>query len=64
MGRIKTKLIKRRTKELMAAAGDSIATTYDENKVKVDELMNYESKKMRNIVAGYATRLKKAQEEI
>jgi len=64
MGRIKTKLIKRRTKEFMNAVKDEVSTNFDENKRIVSENMEYKSKKMRNIVAGYSTRLKKAQEEI
>ena len=64
MGRIKTKLIKRRTKELMSAAGDTVKEEFASNKKAVEQFMKYESKKMRNIVAGYATRLKKAKEEV
>ncbi|MGM5483334.1 MAG: 30S ribosomal protein S17e [Nanobdellota archaeon] len=64
MGRIKTKLIKRKTKDLMNFAGDKINENFSDNKERVKELMSYKSKKMRNIVAGYTTRLKKAQEEI
>ncbi len=64
MGRIKTKLIKRKTKELMAIASQNMTETFTENKKNVEALMTFKSKKMRNVVAGYATRLKKAQEEI
>ena len=64
MGRIKTKLIKRKTKELFAVAKDNLVEDFTQNKSFVSEYMTYKSKKMRNIVAGYATRLKKAQEEI
>jgi len=59
MGRIKTKLIKRKTKELMKVAKDDMSDDFVSNKAKVGELMTFKSKKMRNIVAGYATRLKK-----
>lgn len=64
MGRIKTKLVKRKTHELMAVAKDSVNENFDSNKEKVSSKMSFKSKKMRNIVAGYVTRLKKAQEEI
>lgn len=64
MGRIKTKLIKRKTHELMSVAADELNENFASNKEKVSSKMNFQSKKMRNIVAGYVTRLKKAQEEI
>ena len=64
MGRIKTKLIKRKTKELFSAVQADLVEDFDGNKAVVSKNMTYKSKKMRNIVAGYATRLKKAQEEI
>ncbi len=41
-----------------------ITDKYDDNKKIVSQLVNTKSKKMRNIIAGYATRLKKAEEEI
>ena len=59
MGRIKTKLIKRKTKELMKVAESNISDDFVSNKAQIGELMTFKSKKMRNIVAGYATRLKK-----
>lgn len=64
MGRIKTKLIKRKTKDLMNAVKNNVDDNFVKNKETVVSLMKIKSKKMRNIVAGYVTRLKKAQEEI
>ena len=64
MGRIKTKLAKRVTLEVMQAEPDRITENFEENKLIVSEVLNAKSKKLRNIIAGYATRLKKAQEEI
>ena len=64
MGRIKTKLVKRKTHELMAANSESLTENFETNKLKVSAQMTFQSKKLRNIVAGYVTRLKKAQEEI
>lgn len=64
MGRIKTALIKRVTKRLVKEHGDRVTKNFDENKKVVGEFAEFRSKKLRNIVAGYATRLKKkAQEE-
>lgn len=59
MGRIKTTLVKRVTNELFSENADRFTTDFTENKVVVEELANVPSKKIRNIIAGYATRLKK-----
>lgn len=64
MGRIKTKLIKRKTKDIMNAAEEKVTEDFDQNKKAAGEMATFKSKKMRNIVAGYLTRLKKAKEEI
>jgi small subunit ribosomal protein S17e len=61
MGRIKTTFVKRRTKELLKMHGDKFTTTFDENKTLVDKYVKVESKKLRNIVAGYMTRLKRQE---
>ena len=61
MGRIKTTLIKRNAKELMKLYGDKFSTIFEENKKKVEELVDVKSKKLRNIMAGYITRLKKKE---
>ena len=63
MGRIKTKLIKRLTLDLISTAKDRLGKTFEENKKVVAELLADGSKKTRNTVAGYATRLMKRQEE-
>ncbi len=61
MGRIKTKLIKRKTKELFKAQGDKFTTDFDENKQIAMKYTKTNSKKLRNIIAGYMTRLKKME---
>jgi small subunit ribosomal protein S17e len=61
MGRIKTKLVKRVTEELFAVHGKEFKKDFDENKVIVSRFLDVESTKLRNIVAGYVTRLVKAQ---
>ena len=65
MGRIKTTRIKRVTKQLVAKHGDLFKPNFEENKKLVYELAEIPSKKLRNIVAGYTTRLmrKKAEEQ-
>jgi small subunit ribosomal protein S17e len=59
MGRIKTMLIKRTTEELMDKYGEDFTVNFDDNKRILDGRARVSSKKMRNIIAGYATRLRK-----
>lgn len=60
MGRIKTRLVKAITAQLLEEHRDSFSTDYEENKVKVADLTSVTSKKLRNIIAGYVTRIIKA----
>ncbi len=62
MGRIKTTLVKRVTNQMFDEHDDRFTTNFEENKAVVEQLANVPSKKIRNIIAGYATRLKKKQE--
>lgn len=62
MGRIKTALVKRITKELMKAHGDQLTTDFQKNKDVLNQVSTMPSKKIRNVVAGYATRLKQEEE--
>jgi small subunit ribosomal protein S17e len=59
MGRIKTQLIKRTTEEIMAEHSADFTTDFNENKKILDSKVRVSSKKLRNIIAGYTTRLKK-----
>jgi len=59
MGRIKTQMIKRTTKEIMHKHKDKIKDNFEENKKVVEETSDVSSKKLRNVIAGYMTRLKK-----
>jgi len=64
MGRIKTKMIKRLTFELIKRHRDRFTTLFEENKKIVIEYLGADaSKKIRNSVAGYVTRLMKVGEE-
>lgn len=59
MGRIKTMQIKRVTKRLVAEYGDRFQKDFDSNKKIVNEVADIPSKKLRNVIAGYVTRLVK-----
>ena len=57
MGRIKTKLIKRNAKELIQRYKDRFSNDFQDNKKIIIELVEVNSKKLRNVMAGYVTRL-------
>lgn len=57
MGRIKTKLAKRVTNQLIKAYAEKFTKDFDENKLVVQKLTTCTSNKLRNIIAGYVTRL-------
>lgn len=58
MGRIKTKLIKRITHELINKYPEKFTNSFVENKKLLEGIILGESKKIRNAIAGYITRLK------
>ena len=62
MGRIATKLTKRLTTQLRKTYPDTFSTDYEENKKLVEAHLEGPSKKIRNTVAGYMTRLSKRAE--
>jgi len=57
LGKVRTVLIKRLSKELVERYSDSFSTDFDQNKEVVDELLNNTTKRLRNRIAGYVTRL-------
>lgn len=61
MGRIKTAFIKRKTKELLKKQGQFLTTDFAENKAQVNRYTTVSGKKLRNVIAGYISRLKKKE---
>ena len=57
MGRIKTKLMKRMTYELIAKHGEEFKEGFGDNKLIVTKYLDTSSKKIRNTIAGYTTRI-------
>ncbi len=57
MGRIKTQMVKRLTLQLVKQHKEHLSTDYSENKKAVEKLLTGSSKKIRNTVAGYVTRI-------
>lgn len=62
MGRIKTTLIKKTAHKIFNADPTKFKTNFEDNKKIVSQEINTESKKFRNIIAGYVTRLSKKQQ--
>jgi small subunit ribosomal protein S17e len=59
MGRIKTKQIKRVTRQLMKEHSEEFKDNFAENKEAVTNFADIPSKKLKNVISGYATRLSK-----
>ena len=64
MGRIKTQLIKRTCNSLFDKHKKDIKTDFEENKAIMSQISDVKSKKFRNIMAGYLTRLQKNNDDI
>jgi len=59
MGRIKNKLVKRIGEEIYLNYPEVFSENFEENKKKVVEVATFNSKKLRNVVVGYITKLVK-----
>ncbi|MBA3064129.1 30S ribosomal protein S17e [Candidatus Woesearchaeota archaeon] len=64
MGRIKTKLVKRATNKLVDKHRQDFKQNFEENKKLVSRFADISSTKIRNVVAGYVTRLMNAKKDI
>lgn len=62
MGRIKTTYIKRKTRDIMKVHGEKFTTDFTLNKEKLVSTAVIKSKKIRNVIAGYVSRLKKREQ--
>tara|TARA_Y100000294_G_scaffold178114_1_gene207696 strand:+ start:829 stop:1077 length:249 start_codon:yes stop_codon:yes gene_type:complete len=63
MGRIKTVLVKRVTKQLVKEHADEFSEDFTKNKEVLAKYAKIESPKLRNVVAGYVSRLIKQAKE-
>ncbi|MEL9990697.1 MAG: 30S ribosomal protein S17e [Thermoproteus sp.] len=61
MGRVKPRYIKSMAEKLMEAYPDRFTENFDDNKKAVAELADVQSKRVRNRIAGYITRMVKAK---
>lgn len=62
MGRIKSTLIKRTSKQLIKNSNESFGKTFEENKKALGSILP--SKKIRNKIAGYVARINKNTKNI
>ena len=63
MGRIKTVLVKRVTKQLVREHGDEFGEDFAKNKEILKKYVDITSPKLRNVIAGYVSRLIKQAKE-
>ena len=61
MGRIKTAKIKSVTNELIERHPEDFKPNFEENKKILGKFAQVDSKRIRNVIAGYITRLVKAK---
>jgi len=59
MGRIKTQLTKRITKQVLREHGSAFCNDFEKNKEILPKFVDLPSKKLRNVIAGYISRIKK-----
>ena len=58
MGKVRTETVKRAARELIARFPEKFTNEFEANKASVNQVVKAPSKKLRNRIAGYATRLK------
>jgi len=63
MGKVRPSYIKSTARKLIEAYPDKFTTDFETNKNLVKELTNIESKKVKNRIAGYITRLMKQKKQ-
>ena len=59
MGRIKSMFVKSSAKKIYDKGGDEFTTDFNKNKEIVGKYAAVPSKKLKNTIAGYITRLKR-----
>ncbi|MBN1923529.1 MAG: 30S ribosomal protein S17e [Nanoarchaeota archaeon] len=59
MGRVRNTFIKRNVRQVMDQFSEKFSKDFESNKKKLDELVKTNSKKIRNRLAGYITKIKK-----
>jgi small subunit ribosomal protein S17e len=63
LGKVRTEIVKRAARELLERFPAKFANEFEPNKLAVNELLRAPSKRLRNRIAGYVTRLKMIEAE-
>ena len=63
MGKVRTETVKRVSRELLKRYPDHFTGDFEADKESVNELVTTDSKRLRNRIAGYVTRLKVVEAE-
>jgi small subunit ribosomal protein S17e len=63
MGRIKSTAIKNLAREIVYEHGEKFTTDFEKNKKIIQEIKHIQSKKIRNVVAGYITKEKEREKQ-
>lgn len=58
MGRIKSTAVKVLARDLMEEHGSKFVADFDKNKIVVGQVREIDSKKIRNVLTGYITKVK------
>jgi len=58
LGKVRTETVKRAARELVERFPERFGNDFESNKAAVNEVLNAPSKRLRNRIAGYVTRLK------
>lgn len=56
MGRVKSTAIKTLARDIVSSHGDKFTTKFEKNKTIINKVKKIDSKKIRNILAGYITK--------
>jgi len=64
MGRIKSAPVKRMSVQLIRYHKEKFSENFNENKIVTDLLVDTGSKKVRNTIAGYVTRMVKEGQDV
>ena len=58
MGKVRIAAVKKVSRELLEKYPDRFTTNYEQNKVALSSLVDARTKRLRNRIVGYVTRLK------
>lgn len=61
MGKVRTEVVKKISRELIEKHPDRFTMDFEFNKKSVNELVESETKRLRNRIAGYTTSLKRVE---